>query len=164
MPKVESPVTGIEGSLGFGDGLEYVADSFETPHININDMYFNPTDGIISFNSSNLQSYDLGEDKVVCSAKFKVTVKDNPIIKYGKKALSSAVYKVKKGKTLTFKIYRKVASINNAYSSSKKAVVKVTSKTNATKITVKGYKVGSATVSVKINGVKTYKIKVKVVK
>ena len=102
----------------------------------------------------------VGTKKLTC----KVTVTNNPIIKKGSKALSSAVYKVKKGKTLTFNIYRKVASINNVYSSSKKTIARVTSKNNVTKFTIKGYKVGSATVSVKINGVKTYKIKIKVVK
>lgn len=96
--------------------------------------------------------------------KCKVTVTNNAILKYKKKALSTKPYKVKKGKSLTFKVYRRVSSIKIVYSVSNKKIAKVTSKAKSNTVVIKGLKVGTATISVKLNGVKTYKIKVKVVK
>ena len=96
--------------------------------------------------------------------KCKVTVTNNAILKYKKKALSTKSYKVKKGKSLTFKVYRRVSSIKIVYSVSNKKIAKVTSKAKSNTVVIKGLKVGTATISVKLNGVKTYKIKVKVVK
>ena len=96
--------------------------------------------------------------------KCKVTVTNKAILKYKKKALSTKPYKVKKGKSLTFKVYRRVSSIKIVYSVSNKKIAKVTSKAKSNTVVIKGLKVGTATISVKLNGVKTYKIKVKVVK
>lgn len=96
--------------------------------------------------------------------KSKITVSTNPTITVGgKKYSSTTTYKVKKGKTLKIVITGKAASVPNVYSSSKKTVAKVTSKTSVTKPLIKGLKVGTATVTIKVNG-KAFKIKVKVVK
>ncbi len=94
----------------------------------------------------------------------KVKVTTNPTAKIKKKAVkSSKVYKIKKGKKLTVKITGKAKSINNVYKSSKKKIAKVISKKKASTIKIKGYKKGKATITLKINKVKTIKIKVKVV-
>ena len=96
--------------------------------------------------------------------KCKITVTTNPTITVGgKKFSASTTYKVKKGKTLKVVITGKASGVNNVYSSSKKTVAKVTSKTTVTKPLIKGLKVGTATVTIKVNGV-AFKIKVKVVK
>ncbi len=95
---------------------------------------------------------------LVCSVK----VKNNPTIKVnGKKFNAKKTYTVKKGKKLTVKITGKATTVKNSYKSTNGKIAKITSKTNAKKLTVKAYKKGKATISVKINGV-TYKIKVKV--
>lgn len=92
----------------------------------------------------------------------KVNVKNNPTIKInGKKFSAKKTYSVKKGGKLSVKITGKASTVKNSYKSTKKKIAKITSKTTAKKLTVKAYKKGKATVSVKINGV-TYKIKVKV--
>ena len=103
----------------------------------------------------------VGSKKLTC----KVTVTNNPVIKIGSKSVSSQkTYKLKAGKTLTLKLYRRVSSIKNTYASSKKSVAKVISKANTNKVVIKGLKAGKATITVKLNGVRTFKIKVKVVK
>ena len=97
--------------------------------------------------------------------KCKVTVSTSPTITVGGKAFKAATtYKVKKGKTLTVKITGRASSVANVYSTSKKTIAKVTTtskKTNTVKI--KGLKAGTATVTIKVNGV-AFKIKVKVTK
>ena len=92
----------------------------------------------------------------------KVTVTNSPVIKDGKKYLSSKYYTVKKGKTISFKIYRKASAINNVYKTSNKKIAKITSKANATKLVIKGLKKGKATLTVKVNGVKSFNINVNV--
>ena len=95
----------------------------------------------------------------------KITVTNNPVLKRASTYLNSKkTYKIKKGKTLVFKLYRRASTIKNVYKSTNKKIAKITSKAAADKIVVKGYKVGKATITIKINGVKTYKMKVKVVK
>ena len=95
----------------------------------------------------------------------KITVTNNPVLKRARTYLNSKkTYKIKKGKTLVFKLYRRASTIKNVYKSTNKKIAKITSKAAADKIVVKGYKVGKATITIKINGVKTYKMKVKVVK
>ncbi|MGN0476512.1 MAG: hypothetical protein ACI4HM_04155 [Ruminococcus sp.] len=69
---------------------------------------------------------------------------------------------VKKGKTTSVKITGKASSINNKYTNTSRA--KIISKTNATTLKIKGYKIGTTTLKVKVNGVKTLSIKVKVKK
>ncbi len=92
----------------------------------------------------------------------KITVSTNPTIKIGKKAFKAkTTYTVKKGKTLTVTITGKAASIKNVYATSKKKIAKVTSKNTASKVKIKGLKAGTATVTIKVNGV-AFKIKVKV--
>ena len=103
----------------------------------------------------------VGSKKLTC----KVTVTNNPVIKIGSKSLSTKkTYKIKKGKTLTLKLYRRVNSIKNTYSSNKKSVAKVISKAKADKVVIKGLKKGKATITIKLNGVRTFKVKVNVVK
>lgn len=82
-----------------------------------------------------------------------MTVFEDPSLK--KKSVS-----VKEGKTKTIKISGKAFSVNNTYTNTK--IAKITSKTSADKITVKGLKKGSTTLKVKVNG-KTLKLKVNVV-
>ena len=103
----------------------------------------------------------VGTTKLTC----KVVVTNNPIAKIGGKSVSSSkTYKIKKGKTLTVKLYRRVAAIKNVVTTSNKKVAKITSKANADKVTVKGIKIGKATIKIKINGVRTFTVKAKVVK
>ncbi len=101
-------------------------------------------------------------DTNVTCCKLKVKVTTNPTIKVGgKKFKASKTYPVKKGKTLTVKISGKSSVVKNVYSSSKKSVAKVISKNTAKTVKIKGYKKGSAKVTIKVNGV-AFKIKVKV--
>ena len=103
----------------------------------------------------------VGSKKLTC----KVTVTNNPVIKIGSKSVSAKkTYTIKEGKTLTLKLYRRVSSIKNTYASSKKSVAKVISKAKVDKVVIKGLKKGKATITIKLNGVRTFKIKVKVVK
>ena len=95
----------------------------------------------------------------------KITVSTNPTITVGgKKYKAATTYKVKKGKTLTVKITGRASSVANVYSTTKKSVAKVTTSNKKTStVKIKGLKAGSATVTIKVNGV-AFKIKVKVVK
>lgn len=83
----------------------------------------------------------------------KVTVTSNP-------KLSKNKVTVQKGKTVKIKISGKAQLINNAYTNTKYA--KITSDKTSDTITVKGLKKGDTTVKIKVNGVKTLKLKVKV--
>lgn len=95
---------------------------------------------------------------LVCSVK----VNNNPTIMVnGKKFSAKKTYTVRKGKKLTVKITGKASTVKNIYNSTNGKIARITSKTDAKTLTVKAYKKGKATVSVKINGV-TYKIKIKV--
>ncbi len=67
---------------------------------------------------------------------------------------------VKKGKTVKLSLKGKVYSIKNKYTSTKTA--KITSKASDSTIKIRGLKKGSTTLKIKVNGVKTLKIKVKV--
>lgn len=92
----------------------------------------------------------------------KIVVTSNPKLKIKNKTISSKkTYTVKKGKTLSVKISGKAKNIKNKYIGTKYA--KVISKTSASKIKIKGITGGTTTVKVKVNGVKTLKIKVKVI-
>ena len=100
----------------------------------------------------------LTTEVVYCTVK----VTSSPSLKISGKAFkASNTYTVKKGKYITVKISGKSSIVNNAYSSTKKSIAKVVSKNTAKTIKIKGYKKGSATVTVKVNGV-AFKIKVKV--
>jgi hypothetical protein len=81
----------------------------------------------------------------------RIVVKDNT-------RLTSTAIAVKKGSTLSVRLYGKANSIDNIYTNTKYA--KIISKKSATKITVKGLKKGTSTVKIKVNGVKTLKLKV----
>ena len=87
--------------------------------------------------------------KIAC----KVTVTTAP-------KLSKTTVKVKKGNTATVKVIGKVATINNKYTNTK--VAKITSKTNATTLKIKGLKKGTTTLKVKVNGVKYLSLMVNV--
>ena len=93
----------------------------------------------------------------------KVTVTTNPTIKIGGKAYKkNQTYTVKKGKTLKAVITGKADSVNNAYTTSKKKVAKITSKKTDTTVKIKGVKKGTSKITVKVNGVSfTFKVKVK---
>lgn len=95
----------------------------------------------------------------------KITVSTNPTITVGgKKFKSTTTYKVKKGKYLTVKITGRASSVPNVYSTTKKTIAKVTTTSKKTStVKIKGLKVGSCTVTIKVNG-KAFKIKVKVTK
>lgn len=91
----------------------------------------------------------------------KITVSSNPAVKIKGKALSSKFYSIKKGGKLALKISGKASGVNNAYSSTNKAVAKVISKNTSKTVYIKGYKKGKAAVTVKVNGV-SFKIRIKV--
>lgn len=92
-----------------------------------------------------------------------VTVTDSPKIKInGKKFNKNTVYSVEKNKKLTVKITGKASSVKNSYKSSKKNVAKIISKKSAKTVKIKGLKKGRTTISLKINGVETFKLKVRV--
>ena len=74
--------------------------------------------------------------------------------------LSKTTVKVKKGGTAVVKLDGKVSSINNKYTNTK--VAKITSKTNAATLKIKGLKKGTTTLKIKVNGVKTLSLNVKV--
>lgn len=89
--------------------------------------------------------------------KAKFNVQSDPELEYFD---VNGVY-VKKGKTATVKLFGKVNSIKNKYTSTSKA--KIVSEKNTNKIKIKGLAKGSTTVKVKVNGVKTLKLKVTVI-
>ena len=98
---------------------------------------------------------------VIASCKIKVT--SSPKAKINNKAFKAKnVYNIKKGKTLKVKLTGK-ASINNKYKSTDKKTAKVISKKNAKTVKIKGLRKGKATVKITVNGVVSFKIKVKVV-
>ena len=74
--------------------------------------------------------------------------------------ISKTSVTVKKGKEVTVKLTGKAKAIDNKYTNTKLA--KITSKTNATSLKIKGLKKGKTTIKVKVNGVKTLSVKVNV--
>ena len=100
--------------------------------------------------------------------KFTVSVGDNDmkgcprIEKKNKKGnyVNAKSISVKKKKTISLRLKGKAYSINNVYKNTKYA--KVTSKKSAETIKIKGLKKGKTTLKIKVNGVKTIKLKVKV--
>ena len=74
---------------------------------------------------------------------------------------ASKTYAVKKGSSLSVSISGKAASVNNSYSTTDKNVAAVTSGRAASKVSIAGFKAGSAIVTIKVNGV-AFKVKVKV--
>ena len=89
---------------------------------------------------------------------FHCNVTDDPALLYKGKKVSSI--SVKKGKSVSVKLTGKASSINNSYTSTKRA--KITSKKTAKTITIKGLKKGTTSVKIKVNNSVTFKIKVKV--
>lgn len=95
--------------------------------------------------------------------KYKIKVTTNPSIKIaGKTFKANKIYSVKKGSCLTVKIKGKAKTYKNAYASTNKKVAKIVSKKTLRTIKIKALKKGKATVTLKINGAKKFKIKVKV--
>jgi hypothetical protein len=88
----------------------------------------------------------------------KVKVTSSPKLTQNKKEVTAV--EVKKGETVKVKITGKAKKIDNKYTNTKKA--KITSKVSAKTITVSGVKKGTSTLKIKVNGVKTLKLKVKV--
>ncbi|MCH5299300.1 MAG: Ig-like domain-containing protein [Ruminococcus sp.] len=89
----------------------------------------------------------------------KVNVSSAPKLTKNKKTVKTI--KVKKGTLLKVKIKGKAKKINNKYTNTKFA--KITSKKAADVIKVLGLKEGKTTLKIKVNGVKTLKLKVKVI-
>lgn len=121
-----------------------------------------------SYSSSNKAVATVKNGKVTAlkkgSATIKVKIKSgetlkSKIIVTTSPTLSAKSITLKKGKTKTVKITGKASNVNNKYTNSKFA--KITSKTSAAKLVVKGLKKGSTTIKIKVNGV-TLKLKVKV--
>ena len=91
-----------------------------------------------------------------------ITVSNNPSLKINGAAFdASKTYAVKKGSSLSVSISGKAASVNNSYSTTDKNVAAVTSGRAASKVSIAGFKAGSAIVTIKVNGV-AFKVKVKV--
>ena len=83
----------------------------------------------------------------------KVTVKNSP-------KLSKSTVSVKKGKTVSVKLTGKATAIRNTYTNTKLA--KIISKKTATALKIKGLRRGTTTLKIKVNGVKTLRLRVKV--
>lgn len=86
-------------------------------------------------------------------------VADNPRFLKNDKVITSV--SVKKGGTVSVKIYGKASGINNIYKNTK--IAKVTSKKTVNVIKVKGLKAGSTTLKITVNG-KVLNLRVKVTK
>lgn len=87
-----------------------------------------------------------------------VKVSTNPVIIKDSKKITSVT--IKKNKTAKIKISGKAYSLNNKYTNTKYA--KVTSKNTDSAIKIKGIKKGTTVLKIKVNGVKSLKLKVKV--
>ena len=85
----------------------------------------------------------------------KVTVTTSP-------RLSRTSVTVKRGRATTIKLSGKSSSLRNIYYNTKYA--KFASYTTATTLKIQGLRVGTSTLRVKVNGVKTLSVKVKVIK
>lgn len=99
------------------------------------------------------------DDGSETGAEFEINVIDNPGLMKNNKDVKAIT--VKKGKTADLKLTGKVSSIPNKYTSTKYA--KITSKKNASTIKIRGIKKGSSTLKIKVNGVYTIKLRVKVI-
>lgn len=98
----------------------------------------------------------VGDTELTC----KIKVKNNPKLVNSKGKNAKAVT-VRKGKKITLTLKGKAKGIKNIYGNSKKA--KIVSKSNAKKIKIKGIKKGTSKVTVKVNNVKKFTVKVKVI-
>jgi hypothetical protein len=74
--------------------------------------------------------------------------------------LGKATVKVKNGGAVTVKLSGKVSSIKNKYTNIK--YEKITSNVNATTLKIKGFKKGTSTLKIRVNGVKILKLRVNV--
>ena len=89
------------------------------------------------------------------------TVKTNPkLIINGSTLSAKKTYTIKKGDSLNVKISGKAKAIKNKYVHN--SIAKITSDTNDSFIKIKGLKIGTTTVKIKVNGVKKLTAKVKV--
>lgn len=96
----------------------------------------------------------VGEEEFTCSVK---VTSDPKLMKNNKKVTS---IKVNKNRKVKLQLVGKVKNIKNVYTNTK--IAKITSGKNATTIKVKGLKKGTTTLKIKVNGVKTLKLKVTV--
>lgn len=92
--------------------------------------------------------------KLTCTVKVTTTPK---LELKGKKVTS---VKVKKGKFITLNLTGKAKAIKNVYTNT--AIAQIISKPTAKKLKIKGLKKGTTTLKIKVNNVKTIKLKVKV--
>lgn len=98
--------------------------------------------------------------------KFTLSVGDNDMSGYPRllkknskgKFVKAKSISVKKKKTVSLKLKGKAYSINNAYKNTK--IAKIVSKKSSETIKIKGLKKGKTTVKIKVNGVKTLKLRV----
>ncbi|MGN0477025.1 MAG: Ig-like domain-containing protein [Ruminococcus sp.] len=74
--------------------------------------------------------------------------------------LSKTVVTVNEGKTAVVKLSGKVSTIDNKYTNTK--IAKINSKVSTSILKIKGIKKGETTLKIKVNGVKTLSLKVKV--
>lgn len=105
----------------------------------------------------------LSKGSTVIKAEFSTGI----ILKYTVKVTTSPTVQkssvtVKKGKTTSVKITGKASSVNNKYANTSRA--KILSKVSSATLKIKGVKVGTTTLRVRVNGVKTLSIRVKVKK
>lgn len=93
-----------------------------------------------------------------------IKVKTTPVLKFGKKVVkNNQVFKIKRKQLLTLKISGKCASIKNFIVNGNNRIVAIKSKINEDKLEIKGKRLGIVYVSIMINQVKTYQLKIKVV-
>ncbi|MCR5653277.1 MAG: glycosyl hydrolase 53 family protein [Ruminococcus sp.] len=125
------------------------------------------TNAVIVDNNGLVSALKTGQTKIVVTVGkkkliYNVKVTNGPTIKIGSKDFKkSTEYNIQKGKTLTVNITGKAAAVNNVYKSSNKKVAVVDSAATASSVKIKGLKQGTATVTIKVNGVE-FPIKVKV--
>lgn len=108
-------------------------------------------------------AYITATDKKGNKYTFTVYVYDNPRLlnKVGGKYKAASSVSVRQGKTVTLSLRGRAAEIKNKYTSTSGA--KIVSKADSDSIKIKGIKKGTSTVKIKVNGVKTFKVKVKVI-
>ncbi|MGN0488263.1 MAG: Ig-like domain-containing protein [Ruminococcus sp.] len=133
--------------------------------------------GEISYSKKNIASVDSignltglkkGKTTITATPKVgkkyscKIVVTSNPKLKIKGKTISAKkTYTVKKGKCLNVKISGKAKDIKNKYTNTEYA--KIISKKSDDSIKVKGLKKGTTAVKIKVNGVKTLKLRVRIV-
>jgi hypothetical protein len=105
-----------------------------------------------------------GDAKIVAILKngekisIRISVMNSPMLSFDGDYVTDIT--VKKGKSKELYISGRAYDIDNVYTNTK--IAKITSKKNATMIKVKGLKIGTTTLKIKVNGVKKLKLRVNV--